>query len=89
MASASQLDMYKANQAEIVKKYNGKIIAVKDGVVQGEYPSKVEALRAMQEKFAPGSFLVIRCSEGEEEYTGVFHSRVSFKASSTKEALHA
>jgi hypothetical protein len=30
------------------------------------------------ENFEPGSFLIIRCTEGEEEYTAAFHSRVSF-----------
>jgi len=77
-----QLDLYRKNQPEIAKIYNGKIIAVKDGVVQGEYPSKVEALRAMQEKQYPqGSFMIIRCTEGDEEYTATFHSRVSFMES--------
>ena len=75
----SQLDLYQANQAKIVKEYDGKIIAVKDGVVQGAYPSRVAALRDMQGKFPPESFLIIKCTEGDEEYTAVFHSRVSFK----------
>jgi hypothetical protein len=45
---ASQLDMYKKNQAEIVNDYNGNIIAVKDGVVQGWYSSNFVALQDMQ-----------------------------------------
>jgi len=77
---SSQLDMYKANQSEIVKGYNGQIIAVKDGVVQGAYPSKLAALRDMQSKgFEAGTYMIIKCTEGENEYTAVFHSRVSFK----------
>jgi len=77
---ASQLDMYKANQSEIVKEFNGRIIAVKDGVVQGAYPSKLAALRDMQSKgFEPGTFMIIKCTEGENEYTAIFHSRVSFR----------
>jgi len=75
----SQLDMYVANQSEIVKKHNGRIIAVKDGEVQGEYLSKVAALRDMQAKFPPESFLIIKCTAGNEEYTATFHSRVSFR----------
>ena len=67
---STQLDMYKTRQAEIVRQYDGKIIAVKDGEVQGVYPSKTEALDAMCERFAPGSFLIIKCTPGDEEYTG-------------------
>jgi len=77
---ASQLDMYKANQNEIVKEYNGQIIAVKDGIVQGAYPSQIAALRAMQSKFPPETFLIVKCTEGDEEYTAIFHSsRISFE----------
>ena len=75
---ASQLEMYQARQNEIVKEHNGKIIAVKDGEVQGVFDSKVEALRLMQEKYAPGTFMIIRCTPDDEEYTAVFHSRAVF-----------
>jgi hypothetical protein len=77
---SNQLDKYKERQSEIAKEFNGKIIAVKDGEVLGDYPSRADALRDMTAKgFTPGSFLIIRCTEGDEEYTATFHSRVSFK----------
>ena len=75
---SAQLDMYKARQAEIVREFNGKIIAVKDGEVLGAYPSKTEALDAMCERFAPGTFLIIKCTPGDEEYTLRFRSRAVF-----------
>lgn len=65
----TQLDIYKARQAELVREYNGKIIALKDGEVQGVFPSKTEALEFMRQRFAPGSFLIIKCTPGDEEYT--------------------
>lgn len=71
----TQLDLYKERQAAIVREYNGKIIAVKDGEVMGVYPSKTEALDAMCERFAPGTFLIIKCTPGDEEYTLRFRSR--------------
>jgi len=71
----TQLDMYKARQNELVREYNGKIIAVKDGEVLGTYPSKTEALDAMCEHFASGSFLITKCTPGDEEYTLRFRSR--------------
>jgi DNA (cytosine-5)-methyltransferase 1 len=46
----NQLDMYIRNQAEIVKEYNGKIIAVKDGKVIGDYLSRLEAVNDMRKK---------------------------------------
>jgi hypothetical protein len=77
-AMSTQLDMYKARQAELVRQYDGKIIAVKDGDVQGVYPSKTEALDAMCERFSPGEFLIIKCTPGDEEYTLRFRSRAVF-----------
>ena len=76
----SQLDMYKANQSEIVKKYNGQIIAVKDGNVLAAYPTRTEAAQAMKKENHPlGSFMIIKCTPGDEEYTAIFRSRVEFK----------
>ena len=79
----SQLDMYKANQAEIVQKYDGQIIAVKDGEVLGAYQSKTEAFDSMIKRHPPGEFIVIKCTKGDEEYTRRFRSRAVF---STAEA---
>lgn len=76
----TQLEMYIAKQSEIVEKYNGQIIAVKDGEVLGSFSSKLEALRAMQkDNYQPGSFMIVKCTEGDEEYTATFRSRVDFK----------
>jgi len=80
---STQLDMYKARQHEIVREYNGKIIAVKDGEVLGAYPSKTEAFDAVVRQYSPGEFIVIKCTEGDEEYTRRFRSRAIF---STAEA---
>ena len=80
---STQLDMYKARQAEIVRKYDGQIIAVKDGEVLGIYPSKTEAFDAMAKRYSPGEFIVIKCTKGDEEYTRRFRSRAVF---STAEA---
>ena len=72
----SQLDYYKQRQQELVKKYNGKIIALKDGEVQGEFSTKTDALEYMAVRFEPGSFLIIKCTPGDEEYTRRFRNRV-------------
>ena len=69
----SQLEMYQARQAEIVKEYNGKIIAVKDGGVQGAFDSLVEAYRTMLERgYREGEYMIIRCTPDDSEYTAWF-----------------
>lgn len=74
----TQLEMYMRNQEKIVNDYNGKIISVKDGVVIGAYGSKTEALEKSLKIYAPGEFIVVKCSPGDEEYTRRFRSRIHF-----------
>ena len=74
----SQLEYYIQAQQELVSRHRGKIIAVVDGVCQGEYPSKTEAMYDMLAKgHKPGAFLIILCNEGDGEYTRRFRSRVT------------
>ena len=62
--------MYKERQHTFAAKHNGKIIALKDGEVLGEYPTKTDALEDMQRRsLAPGEFMIIKCTPGDEEYT--------------------
>ena len=70
------LEQYKQCQQELVKKHNGKIIAFKDGEVLGEFPTKTHALEYMTGRFEPGTFLIIKCTPGDEEYTRRFRNRV-------------
>jgi hypothetical protein len=75
----TQLDNYIEKQEELVKKYNGKIIALKDGEVKGVYETMTEGLRAMiPAGYEPGSFFVRLCTPGDEQYTAYYQSNVSF-----------
>lgn len=76
----SQLKLYARNQDELVKRHNGKIIAVKDGECLGEFNSKTEALDFMLQEHLPGTFIIIKCTPGDEEYTRRFRSRVDVLA---------
>lgn len=78
MSNPSELELYIQNQPELVKKYNGQIIALHHGQVEGVFDSKLEALDAMDAKYAPGDFLIIKCAPGDKEYTRRFRSRVYF-----------
>lgn len=69
----SQLDYYKEVQDDLVKLYNDRIIAVKDGKCIGDYQTRVDALRDMDKRgFKNGTYLIIRCTQGDSEYTAFF-----------------
>ena len=71
----TQLEMYIERQNALVAEYNDKIIALKDGEVLGVYPTKTDALEDMQRRrLAPGEFMIIKCTPGDEEYTARFHT---------------
>jgi len=67
---------YLDHQDELVKKYNGKYIVVKDKDVVGSYNSTLDAYIESKKKFEPGTFLIQLCTPGEKDYTATFHSRI-------------
>lgn len=73
-----ELEYYIAHQDELVKKYNGKVLVIKDQRVIGVYVDHLSALTETQKKFRPGTFMVQKCSPGPDDYTATYHSRVAF-----------
>ncbi len=71
---------YLDHQAELVAKYDGKVIAIKDGRILGAYDDHLQALRATSREHDPGTFLLQLVSEGTEAYTATFRSRVAAPA---------
>jgi hypothetical protein len=69
---------YLGHQDELVRKYRGKFIVIKDCKVIGAYDSELEALAETTKVHSLGTFLVQKCEPGSENYTQTFHSRVSF-----------
>lgn len=69
---------YLDNQEELVKKYNGKVLAIVGQEVVGVYSDESEAYFDCIKKYKPGTFLIQTCSPGEKDYTQTFHSRVVF-----------
>jgi hypothetical protein len=69
---------YLEHQDELVKKYNGKFIVIKDCEVIGVFDSELEAVNKTAEKYELGTFLVQKCEPGAESYTQTYHSRVLF-----------
>lgn len=67
---------YVEHQAELVKKYTGKFIVIKNCEVIGVYDSQIIALKETTKIHALGTFLVKECKPGTESYTQTYHSRV-------------
>ncbi len=67
---------YIAHQDELVKKYNGKHLVIKDEKVVGAYDAPLDALTEARKNYEQGTFLIQLCTPGEEAYTATFHSRV-------------
>ena len=73
-----EFEHYLAHQEELVRKYKGKFIVIKDCEVIGAYDSRLEAVEKTSEEYELGTFLVQECEPGSESYTQSYHSRVSF-----------
>ena len=73
-----EFQYYLENQDELIKKYNGKVVVIKDSEVIGVYDDEFEAIKKTSEEHELGTFLVQRCDPGDSSYTQTFHSRVVF-----------
>ncbi|MBI9008450.1 MAG: hypothetical protein JEZ05_00335 [Tenericutes bacterium] len=76
IALLSEFEFFATNKEELLKKYYGKFIVIKDQKVQGKYNSIEEAIVSGMKSFELGTFLVKQCIPGSDEQT--FHSRVCF-----------
>ena len=73
-----EFNYYLKNQEELVKKYNGKVLAIKNCKVIGVFETEIEAINKTSEKEELGTFLVQKCEPGTNSYTQMYHSRVAF-----------
>jgi hypothetical protein len=71
-----EFQYYIEHQDELVEKYRGKVIVIKNREVIGEYDSDLEAINATIAHHELGTFLVQKCEPGSDSYTQTFHSRV-------------
>jgi hypothetical protein len=69
---------YLNNQNELLKKYNNRYIVIVGDNVVGDYDSNERALIEAKKKYPLGTFLIQKCTNGENDYTYMFHSRVRF-----------
>ena len=69
---------YLSHQEELVKQYNGKYLVIIGQQVTGAYDTKIDAYTDASQKHKAGSFLIQRCSPGNQDYTQTYYSRVAF-----------
>jgi len=74
-----EFQYYLDHQAEMVEKYNGKYIVIKDAKVIGVYDDQFAAVSETQKNHQVGTFLVQKVSPGKSAYTQTFHSRAAFR----------
>ena len=73
-----EFKFYIEHQDEMVKKYDGKFIVIKDGLVLGAFDDELTAGTETRKAHELGTFLVQRVSPGDAAYSQTFHSRVIF-----------
>ena len=69
---------YLTHQDDLLKKYNGRVIVIKNQTVIGDFKNEFEAIEKTSKSEELGTFLVQLCKPGTDSYTQTFHSRVSF-----------
>ena len=72
----NEFHYYLDNQDDFVKKYDGKVIVLKNHEVLGTYDTELDAIVETRKEHEPGTFMVQKVSEGEEDYTVTIHSPV-------------
>lgn len=71
-----EFNYYIQHQKELVDKYNGRFIVLKNSEILGVFDSELEAIKETSKSHKLGTFLVQRCEPGKESYTQTYHSRV-------------
>ena len=73
-----EFEYYLANQAEMVEKYDGKFIVIKDCKVLGVFDNELTAITESQKEHKLGTFLIQKVTPGDTAYSQTFHSRAVF-----------
>ena len=73
-----EFEYYLQNQKELVQKYKGKVLVIKEQTVIGVFASELEAIQQTSEKHELGTFLMQKCDPTPESHTQSYQSRVTF-----------
>jgi len=64
------------HQEELLRKYEGRFVVIKNEKVIGDFGSEMEAYTETKKNHEVGTFLIQHCISGTAAYTQTFHSRV-------------
>lgn len=71
----TEFQYYLDHQDELVKKYAGKYLIIKDAEVKGVYDSKSDAYFEGQKKYDLGTFLIQFCAPGNMSFTQTYYTQ--------------
>ena len=74
----AEFKFYLSHQDEMVEKYDGKYIVIKEAEVLGVFDDELTAVTQTQKSHELGTFLVQKVSQGDSAYSQTFHSRAVF-----------
>ena len=69
---------YLDHQEEILKKFEGKVVIIKDEAVINNFDNYNDAYFYAKSYLEEGTYILQRCSSGNQDYSQTFHSRVVF-----------
>jgi len=64
-----ELEYFKSNQKDLVKKYHGKTLVIQGCVILGVYASALQAYTETQKTHELGTFMIQPCEPGPDAYT--------------------
>ncbi len=64
-----EMQFFKSNQNDLVKKYNGKTLVIQGWTILGVYASALQAYTETQKEHAVGTFMIQPCEPGPDAYT--------------------
>ena len=73
-----QYEYFKTNRKELLKKYLGRFVAIKDFSVIADYGNFDEAYQDMSKKEKIGTFIIHQCVREEDEPVFSYSGNVSF-----------
>jgi hypothetical protein len=76
----AELDYFKTNQAELVKKYRGKVLVLRDHEVVYVAATPLEAYLAAKDRYEAGTFMIQPCEPGPAAYSVTIASTEIFTA---------
>ncbi|MCL2881457.1 MAG: hypothetical protein FWF45_00985 [Coriobacteriia bacterium] len=63
-----EYDYYKANRAELIKKYPNKFLVIKGKSIEGVFDTALEAVKYADDRFGAGKAMIQMCDPRTDAY---------------------